>query len=387
VPRPPQQRIGKRVAIVGSGPAGLAAADQLNRVFGHQVTVFERADRIGGLMMYGVPNMKADKRQVVERRVELMVDEGVEFRTNANIGGAPWLAGMGGPLGSAPTPEALMAQYDAILLSTGATAARNLNIPGRGLRGVHLAMEFLHENTKALLDAGSTSKAWRTRFEESAPSSSWIDVEGKKVVVIGGGDTGNDCIGTAIRQGASSVVNFEIMPQPGDSRDHNSNPWPQWPRVYRVDYGHKEVKARDGKDPREYLINAKEFIGKNGQLEGVRTVRVEWVKDANGRLGPREVPGSEEVWECSFCFLAMGFLGPEPTPAEALGVTLDARSNYKAEYGKHTTNVPKVFAAGDCRRGQSLVVWAISEGRHAATSIDSYLKEASRELPRASSSA
>jgi len=319
--------------------------------------------------------MKADKRQVVERRVELMVREGVEFRTNANIGGAPWLAGMAGPLGSAPTPEGLMAQYDAILLSTGATAARNLNIPGRGLRGVHLAMEFLHENTKALLDAGSTSKHWKTRFEDNAQPMSWINVEGKKVVVIGGGDTGNDCIGTAMRQGAESVVNFEIMPQPGDSRDDATNPWPQWPRVYRVDYGHKEVKARDGNDPRQYLINAKEFIGKNGMLEGVRTVRVEWVKDESGRMSPKEVAGSEEVWPCDYCFLAMGFLGPEPTPAEALGVTLDARSNYKAEYGKHTTNVSKVFAAGDCRRGQSLVVWAISEGRHAAKSIDKYLKD------------
>jgi len=284
------------------------------------------------------------------------------------------LAGMAGPLGSAPSPEGLMAQYDAVLLSTGATAARNLSIPGRNLRGVHLAMEFLHENTKALLDAGSTSKHWRSRLEESGPLPSWIDTKGKNVLVIGGGDTGNDCIGTAMRQGASSVVNFEIMPQAGPSRDA-SNPWPQWPRVYRVDYGHKEVKARDGKDPRQYLINAKEFIGKNRQLEGVRTVRVEWVKDAQGRMSPKEVAGSEEVWPCNFCFLAMGFLGPEPTPAEVLGVQLDARSNYKAEYGQHATNVSKVFAAGDCRRGQSLVVWAISEGRHAAKSINNFLGE------------
>jgi len=201
-----------------------------------------------------------------------------------------------------------------------------------------------------------------------------IDVQGKKVVVIGGGDTGNDCIGTAVRHGAASVVNFEIMPQPAAARDQKSNPWPQWPRIFRVDYGHKEVKSREGKDPREYLINAKEFIGKSGHLTGVRTVRVNWAKDAQGRHIPQEVPGSEEVWECDYCFLSMGFLGPEPTPAEALGVALDARTNYKAEYGNHATNVPKVFAAGDCRRGQSLVVWAISEGRHAAKSIDSFLE-------------
>jgi len=373
VPRPPANRSGKRVAIIGSGPCGLAAADQLNRVFGHNVTVFERADRIGGLMMYGVPNMKADKRQVVERRVQLMALEGVEFRTNSNFGGAPWLAGMAGPLGSAPAPDGLLAQYDAVLLATGATAARNLAIPGRGLRGIYMAMEFLHENTKALLDAGCTSQHWRDAVSASNTPPSWIDTKGKHVIVIGGGDTGNDCIGTAMRQGCASLVNFEIMPQPAESRETKHNPWPQWPRIYRVDYGHSESEAAHGKDPREYLINAKEFLGKNGRLTGVRTVRVQWVEKTPGRRVPEEVPGSEETWSCDYCFLALGFTGPEVTPAECLGVSLDSRSNYKAEFGKHATNVPKVFAAGDCRRGQSLVVWAIAEGRHAANTIHEHL--------------
>merc|ERR1740123_2084296 len=369
VPRPPIERTSRRVAVIGSGPAGLAAADQLNRVYGYSVEVFERADRIGGLMMYGVPNMKADKMEVVQRRVDLMKEEGIIFHTNANFGGAHWLMGGAGQ-GSSPSPEEMKADFDAILLATGATAGRDLRIPGRDLQGVHLAMEFLHQNTKTVLDSGCTSDQWREHVQGSTGNEGWIDTKGKKVIVIGGGDTGNDCLGTAVRHGAASVVNFEIMPEPPGERQKDNNPWPQWPRIFRVDYGHGEVKATSGEDPRTYLINAKEFFGdEDGKLKGVKTVRIEWQKDEQGRMIPAEVPGSEETWECDYCFLAMGFLGPEATPAEALGVTLDARSNYRAAYGDHSTNVPNVFAAGDCRRGQSLIVWAIAEGRGAAQSI------------------
>eukprot|EP00747_Dinoflagellata_sp_TGD_P019693 gnl/TRDRNA2_/TRDRNA2_127345_c1_seq1.p1 gnl/TRDRNA2_/TRDRNA2_127345_c1~~gnl/TRDRNA2_/TRDRNA2_127345_c1_seq1.p1 ORF type:complete len:377 (-),score=62.47 gnl/TRDRNA2_/TRDRNA2_127345_c1_seq1:332-1462(-) len=369
VPRPPMQRSGKHVAIIGSGPAGLAAADQLNRIYGHSVQVFERADRIGGLMMYGVPNMKTDKVEVVERRVDLMRKEGIVFHTGANFGGAPWLMSEAGT-GSAPSPEELKAKFDAILLSTGATAGRDLRIPGRELCGVHLAMEFLHKNTKTVLDAGCTTHNWRERISASESEPNWIDTKGKKVIVIGGGDTGSDCIATCVRQGAASVVNFVRASVLPNERQKVSNPWPQWPNIFRVDYGHGEAKARFGKDPRENLIVSKEFVGdESGKLVSIRTVRVEWSRDERGRRVQAEVPGSEETWPCDVCFLALGFTGPEMTPAEALGVTVDGQSNYQAVYGNHATNIPKVFAAGDCRRGQSLVVWAIAEGRAAAESI------------------
>ncbi len=345
---PPAKRTGKRVAIVGSGPAGLAAADQLNKV-GHSVTVYERADRIGGLLMYGIPNMKLDKG-VVQRRLDLLAAEGVAFVTGADVG-------------RNVDPKQLLAENDAILLSTGATKPRDLPIPGRQLKGVHFAMEFLGKNTKSLLDSAHSDKAF-------------ISARGKKVVVIGGGDTGTDCIGTSLRHGCAQLVNFELMDRPPADRA-DDNPWPQWPRIYRVDYGHEEAKEKFGDDPRVYNILSKEFIDDgNGNVKGIKAVKVQWAK-VDGRMQMQEVPGSEHIVEADLVLLAMGFLGPENYVAELLGVSTDQRSNYAAEHGKFTTNVPGVFAAGDCRRGQSLVVWAINEGRGAARAIDIYLQGSS----------
>ncbi|GLU12011.1 hypothetical protein SLE2022_287200 [Rubroshorea leprosula] len=348
VPRPPVKRTGKRVAVVGSGPAGLAAADQLNRM-GHSVTVYERADRIGGLMMYGVPNMKADKVDVVQRRVNLMAEEGIEFVVNANVGVDP-----------SYSLERLREENDALVLAVGATKPRDLPVPGRELSGVHFAMEFLHANTKILLDG-------------NLDDGNYISAKGKKVVVIGGGDTGTDCIGTSIRHGCSSIVNLELLPQPPQTRAPG-NPWPQWPRIFRVDYGHQEAAAKFGKDPRSYEVLTKRFVGdENGVVKGLEVVKVKWDKDASGKFQFKEVEGSEEIIEADLVFLAMGFLGPESTVAEKLGVERDNRSNFKADYGRFSTSVEGIFAAGDCRRGQSLVVWAISEGRQAAAQVDKYL--------------
>jgi glutamate synthase (NADPH) small chain len=345
---PPPKRTGKRVAIIGSGPAGLAAADQLNKV-GHSVTVYERADRIGGLLMYGIPNMKLDKG-VVQRRLDLLAAEGVAFVTGADVG-------------RNVDPKQLMAENDAVLLSTGATKPRDLPIPGRDLKGVHFAMEFLSKNTKSLLDSAHSDKAY-------------ISAKGKKVVVIGGGDTGTDCIGTSLRHGCTQLVNFELMDRPPADRA-DDNPWPQWPRIYRVDYGHEEAKEKFGDDPRVYNILSKEFIGDGqGNVKGIKAVKVQWSK-VDGRMQMQEVAGSEHIVEADLVLLAMGFLGPENYVAELMGVTTDPRSNYAAEHGKFTTNVPGVFAAGDCRRGQSLVVWAINEGRGAARAIDVYLQGSS----------
>ncbi|XVE64377.1 hypothetical protein DITRI_Ditri07aG0096200 [Diplodiscus trichospermus] len=348
VPRPPLKRTGKSIAIVGSGPSGLAAADQLNRL-GHSVTVYERADRIGGLMMYGVPNMKTDKVDIVQRRVNLMADEGVKFVVTANVGVDP-----------SYSLDRLREDNDAIVLAVGATKPRDLPVPGRELSGVHFAMEFLHANTKSLLDS-------------NLQDGNYISAKGKKVVVIGGGDTGTDCIGTSIRHGCSSIVNLELLPQLPQTRAPG-NPWPQWPRIFRVDYGHQEAAARFGKDPRSYEVLTKRFLGdENGVVKGLEVVRVHWEKDATGKFQFEEVEGSEEIIEADLVVLAMGFLGPELTVAEKFGVERDNRSNLKAEYGRFATNVDGVFAAGDCRRGQSLVVWAISEGRQAAAQVDKYL--------------
>ncbi|XP_014504412.1 glutamate synthase [NADH], amyloplastic isoform X2 [Vigna radiata var. radiata] len=348
VPRPPVKRTGKRVAIVGSGPAGLAAADQLNKM-GHTVTVYERADRIGGLMMYGVPNMKSDKVDVVQRRVNLMAEEGVDFVVNANVGHDPLYS-----------HDRLREENDAIVLAVGSTKPRDLPVPGRELSGVHFAMEFLHANTKSLLDS-------------NLADGNYISAKDKKVVVIGGGDTGTDCIGTSIRHGCSSIVNLELLPQPPPTRAPG-NPWPQWPRIFRVDYGHQEAAAKFGKDPRSYEVLTKRFVGdENGVLKGLEVIRVCWEKDETGKFQFKEIEGSEEIIEADLVLLAMGFLGPEPTIAEKLGVDRDNRSNFKADYGRFSTNVKGVFAAGDCRRGQSLVVWAISEGRQAAAQVDKYL--------------
>ncbi len=346
--QPPTTRSGKRVAVIGSGPAGLAAADQLNKV-GHSVTVYERADRIGGLLMYGIPNMKLDKG-VVQRRLDLMASEGVAFVTNADVG-------------KTVDANSLLAENDAVLLATGATKPRDLPIPGRGLKGIHFAMDFLTQNTKSLLDSAHND-------------GQYISARGKKVVVIGGGDTGTDCIGTSLRHGCTQLVNFELLDRPPEERAAD-NPWPQWPKIFRVDYGHEEAEAKFGNDPRVYCVLSKEFIDDgNGNVKGIKAVKVQWSK-VDGRMQMTEVPGSEHIVEADLVLLAMGFLGPEQYVAEVLGLATDARSNYAAEHGKFATSIPKVFAAGDCRRGQSLVVWAINEGRGAARAIDIFLQGSS----------
>jgi len=349
-PEPPAVRTGKTVAIVGSGPAGLACADQLNRA-GHSVTVYERADRIGGLLMYGIPNMKLDK-QVVQRRVDLMAAEGINFVTNTEIG--------------ADLPaDKLVSDFDAVVLCGGATRPRDLPVEGRNLDGIHFAMEFLHGNTKALLNG-------------AAPP---ISAAGKDVIVIGGGDTGTDCVGTSLRQNCNSVIQFEILDRPPDTRQPD-NPWPEWPRIFRVDYGQEEAAVIQGRDPRHYAIMTKKFVGdENGRVKEIHTVEIEWVTGDNGnRPTLREIPGTEKVWPAQLVLLSMGFLGPEDTLLNGLGVERDARSNAKAEYGDFATNIPGVFAAGDIRRGQSLVVWAINEGRGAARECDRYLM-GQTELP------
>ena len=341
----PAERTGKKVAVVGSGPAGLSAADQLNQA-GHLVTVFERADRIGGLLMYGIPNMKLDKN-VVDRRVELMKTEGVTFKTKVNVG-------------IDITLDQLKNDFDAVLLSTGATKPRDLPVPGRQLKGVHFAMDFLAANTRSLLDSG-------------LKDGKNIDARGKKVIVIGGGDTGNDCLGTSLRHGCIGLKNFEVLPRPSDERTEEF-PWPRYPRLYKVDYGHEEAQVKFGSDPREFSISTKEFIGnEKGELTALKTIRVKWEKDEKGAWKMAEVPGSEEIWEADLVFLALGFLGPEAETLHGTPVELDPRSNYKAAHGKFLTTVPGIFAAGDARRGQSLVVWAINEGRGAAREMDRYL--------------
>ncbi len=341
VAKPPSSRTGKKVAVVGSGPAGLAAAAELN-LKGHQVTVYERDDRIGGLLMYGIPNMKLDKG-VVDRRVDLLRQEGVEFVVNADVGGSG---------DNGVSVQQLLDENDALLLATGATTPRDLKIAQREGDGVHFAMEFLLKNTKSLLDSN---------LEDGA----YISAKDKNVIVIGGGDTGTDCIGTSLRHGCKSLVNFEIMPRPPADRGEN-NPWPTWPVIFRVDYGHEEAAARDGSDPRVYSISGKEFVrDDNGKLLGINTVEVD--------SKFQEVPGTEKFWEADLILLSMGFLGPEHYVSEPLGLELDPRSNYKADYDVFKTSAEKVFTAGDCRRGQSLVVRAIDEGRKVAVAIDEYL--------------
>ncbi len=345
-PHPPATRTGKKVAIVGSGPAGLAAADQLNKV-GHEVTVYEREDRIGGLLMYGIPNMKLDKTGVVDRRVDLLRAEGINFVTGADVG-------------RNIDPQHLIADNDALLLATGATVPRDLPIPGRALNGVHFAMDFLTANTKSLLN----SKLADGKF---------ISAKGRRVIVIGGGDTGTDCIGTSIRHGCSNLVNLELLDQPPIDRAAD-NPWPQWPIIQRTDYGHEESAEKFGADPRRFAMLSREFIDDgDGNVAGLRVVQIEWAKQ-DGKMQMTEIDGTEEVIEADLILLAMGFLGPESYVADVLGIEYDNRSNYLAEHGRFETSVAGVYAAGDCRRGQSLVVWGINEGRGAARAIDAYLK-------------
>jgi len=350
VANPPAVRTGKQVAVVGSGPAGLAAAAQLNQA-GHKVIVYERDDRIGGLLMYGIPNMKLDKPVVVERRLALLREEGVEFCPSTSVGD--------GNDGSVDVNQ-LCADNDAILLATGSTVPRDLPVPGRKLTGVHFAMDFLRANTKSLLDS-------------NLHDGNYISAKDKDVIVIGGGDTGADCIGTSLRHGCKSITNFELFPKPPADRG-TDNPWPSWPIIYRVDYAHQESAARFGDDPRVYAISTVAFAGNDaGQLTSLKTTDVKMI---DGRITP--VEGTEKQWPADLVLLSMGYLGPEHGVSDPLGIEYDARSNYLAEYGKYATSRDGIFAAGDCRRGQSLVVRAINEGREAAREIDRYLTGSSR---------
>ena len=364
-PQPPSTRTGKKVAIVGSGPAGLAAADQLNQV-GHTVTVYERADRVGGLLMYGIPNMKLSK-QVVQRRIDLLAEEGVRFVTNAHVGRQEdfpdghmtQIMSQRGCEVRYLDPQQLLTEHDAILLATGATRPRDLPIPGRDLRGIHFAMDFLTRNTKSLLDS-------------QLADGHNLSAANKDVVVIGGGDTGADCIGTSLRHGCNSIVNFELLDRPPNERSAG-NPWPHWPRIFRVDYSHEETREKFGADPRTYSLLSKAFVDDGqGHVAGIITVDIDW--STPGANAPfTEVDGTEKTWQADLVLLSMGFLGPEHTVSDMLGLDHDQRSNYQAEHGRFRTSVDRVFAAGDCRRGQSLVVWAINEGRGAARAIDESL--------------
>jgi len=348
--RIPQSRSGLSVAVVGSGPAGLACADVLNQQ-GHKVTVYEREDRPGGLLMYGIPNMKLDK-STVERRVHLLQEEGIEFVCNAEIGKNVGI-------------ESIRNANDALVLCTGSTVPRDLPVPGREAHGIHFAMEFLTKNQKRLMMTrdGTLESEWGQH----------ITAEGKDVIVIGGGDTGTDCIGTSMRHRCKSIVNFELMGRPPEVRA-DANPWPEWPKVYGVDYGHGEVQAVFGQDPREFGVITTEFLFDDEQsVTGLRT--------SDAKLGPSGVeiiPDSEREWPCDLVLLAMGFVSPEHDISSQLKLALDPRDNINATYGEYATSQEGVFAAGDCRRGQSLVVWAINEGRGAAEKCDRYLQQLQR---------
>lgn len=351
-PTIPKLRTGKKVCVVGSGPSGLACADQLNQA-GHLVTVYEREDRVGGLLMYGIPNMKLDK-SVITRRVNLMKEEGVTFITGIEVGK------------DIKTSE-LNAQFDAIVLCGGATKPRDLNAPGREFNGIHFAMDFLRENTRSLLN---NDEKGHGKIFDGTP----IIAKDKNVIVIGGGDTGTDCVGTSIRHGCKSVKQIEIMPKPSETRK-DGNPWPEWPMVLKTDYGQEEAINLYGADPRTYLTTVKKFNSDaNGNVKSVSTVEVEWKKTSDGRMIPAEIENSEKELPADLVLLAMGFLGPEDTIACELELERDARSNIKADFGFYKTNIDKVFAAGDMRRGQSLVVWAIREGREAARECDRFLQ-------------
>ena len=369
----PSVRTGKKVAVIGSGPAGLAAADQLNKR-GHYVTVFERSDRIGGLLMYGIPNMKLEK-QYIDRKVNIMKEEGVEFVVNADVGGTK-ARGIGTALAAKDDPmeafltmetvdyvkaEKLLAEYDSVILACGASNPRDIKVKGRDSKGIYFAVDFLKTTTKSLLDSNFAN-------------GKFVSAKGKKVLVIGGGDTGNDCVGTSVRQGAASVVQLEMMPKLPDTR-LESNPWPEWPRVAKTDYGQEESIAVYGEDLRIYETTVKEFIkDKDGNVTKAKCVMLEWKKDEKtGRMNMSEIPGSEYEIECDLVLIAAGFLGAQDYVAKAFGVELNERTNVKTVPGEYVTNVPKVFTAGDMHRGQSLVVWAIREGREAAKAVDTFL--------------
>ena len=345
-PRPPKVRTGKKVAVVGSGPSGLAAADQLNKR-GHSVTVFERSDRIGGLLMYGIPNMKLEK-PVVERKVRVMEAEGVRFVTNADVG-------------KEIKAEKLLSEFDRVILACGSSNPRDINAPGRDAKGIYFAVDFLKANTKSLLDSDFADKKF-------------VDTKGKNVVIIGGGDTGNDCVGTSIRHGCKSVTQIEMMPKAPDTRAEN-NPWPEWPKICKTDYGQQEAIALFGHDPRIYESTVKEFVkDKNGNLKAVKIVKLSWEKDPEtGRMKMSEIAGSEKTLPAEIVLIAAGFLGSQKYVTDAFKVEVNERTNVKTAQGQYATSVKNVFAAGDMHRGQSLVVWAIREGREAARAVDESL--------------
>ena len=335
-----ESRTDKKVAVVGSGPAGLAAADELNQM-GHSVMVYERSDRIGGLLMYGIPNMKLGK-DVVDRRVDLLMQEGVEFKTNTDVG-------------KDISTDELQNNFDAVVFTTGATKARDLPAENRNAKGIYPAMDYLTSNTKSLLNNGIADE-------------SQLSAKGKNVIVIGGGDTGTDCIGTSLRQGAKSIINFELMSQPPEHRS-DTNPWPEWPVIFRVDYGHEESNKVFGNDPRRYQLLTKAFLkDSNGAVKGIKTINVDFV---DGKL--TEIDGTEKTWDAELVLLSMGFLSPEHYLSDDANIELDERGNYQSKHGEFNTSRKGVFSAGDCRRGQSLVVWAINEGRGVANSVNSFL--------------
>ena len=344
-PRPPRVRTGKTVAIVGSGPSGLAAADQLNKR-GHRVTVFERSDRIGGLLMYGIPNMKLEKH-IVERKVKVMEAEGVAFVTGADVG-------------REIKAEKLLKDFDRVILACGASNPRDINAPGRDAKGIYFAVDFLKANTKSLLDSG---------FQDG----NFVNAKDKNVVIIGGGDTGNDCVGTGIRHGCKSVTQIEMMPKAPDERAEN-NTWPEWPKICRTDYGQEEAIAVFGHDPRIYESTVKEFLkDKNGNLKAVKIVKLSWEKDESGRMNMKEIAGSEQTLPAELVLIAAGFTGSQKYVTDAFKVEINQRTNVNTAPGAYETSVKNVFTAGDMHRGQSLVVWAIREGREAAKAVDESL--------------
>ena len=351
--KPPRVRTGKKVAVIGSGPAGLAVADQLNKR-GHLVTVYERDDRVGGLLMYGIPNMKLEK-WVIDRKVSIMKEEGITFVTNTNVGKDVKAA-------------KLLKEYDRVILACGAKNPRDIKAPGRDAKGIYFAVDFLKATTKSLLDS-------------DLKDNNYISAKGKKVVIIGGGDTGNDCVGTSIRQGAVAVTQLEMMPKLPETRAAN-NPWPEWPRVLKTDYGQQEAIAKFGHDPRIYETTVKEIVkNKDGQVCAAKCVKLAWEKDPEtGRMNMKEIPDSEYTIECDLILIAAGFLGTQKYVADAFGVKLNARTNVETAPGEHKTNVDKVYTCGDMHRGQSLVVWAIREGRDAAKEVDTFLNGYSNDF-------